>query len=404
MHQTWRWFGPDDRVSLRDIRQAGAAGVVTALYHVPPGRVWTPEAIRQRQDDVRRDSSGVETGLEWDVVESLPVSEDIKTADRQRDAHIVAWTESMRNLAAAVLDVICYNFMPILDWTRTDLAAPVSSGARALRFELNDFAVFDIHILGRGGAVGDYPQDVGIETARRAEGLKAEDRDRLVANVLAGLPGAAENWTLDSLKEQLQAYDQIDAEALRANLQYFLERVVPEAEGLGLRLCCHPDDPPWSLLGLPQIMSTENDYRWLVEAVPSPANGITFCTGSLGARGDNDLPGMMERLGSHVHFLHLRNVRREDDRVPGSFHEDEHLSGSTDMIAVLRNIVAEETRRHMQGRDDCIIPMRPDHGQQILDDYKRRSAPGYPTVGRLKGLAELRGVSMSLERVARGRI
>ena len=397
MHQTWRWFGPDDSVSLWDIRQAGASGIVTALHHLAPGQVWTPDDISKRQQEIRHDPQGCPTDLDWDVVESLPVSEAIKTAGADRAAHIANWVQSMRNLSDAGINVICYNFMPVLDWTRTDLAAPMPTHATALRFDLVDFAVFDVHLLDRKDAGASYPDDVCVDAATRFEALTSAQAETLILNVLAGLPGAAEHWTLDTLRTRLTAYTGIGRDELRANLHHFLQHVVPVAEELGVRLCCHPDDPPWSLLGLPRIMSTEHDFRDLVEAVPSPANGITFCTGSLGAREDNDLVGMIERLGGHIHFIHLRNVQREESRTPGSFHEAEHLAGSTDMVATIRALTAEERRRRDTGRIDWCIPMRPDHGQEILDDAQRKSAPGYPAIGRLKGLAELRGVISACE-------
>lgn len=390
MRQTWRWFGPSDTVSLSDIRQAGAEGIVTALYDITPGKVWPRVSIRALRDTIEA------AGLTWDVVESLPVSEAIRTGSPEAQQHFANWVTSLENLAAEGVQVICYNFMPVLDWTRTDLAAPMPTGATALRFDLIDFAAFDLFVLTRDGALGDYPNDVVAKARARADGFDAADRDRLTRNILAGLPGAVESWTLDTLRERLESYAGINAERLRANMADFLRAVVPAAERLGLRLCCHPDDPPWPLLGLPRIMSTLADYRWLVDVVPSPANGVTFCTGSLGARPDNDLPAMMAHLGPHVHFLHLRNVRREDGTVPGSFHEDEHLAGSTDMIAVIRAVLTEQSRRRTEGRDDWQIPMRPDHGQNILDDHNRGSAPGYPAIGRLKGLAELRGVMLAL--------
>ena len=391
MRQTWRWFGPDDKVTLSDIRQAGAAGIVTAVHSIKPGDLWPREAVAGRKEIIE------DAGLTWDVVESLPISEAIRTNGPETEAHIATWIESMRNLAAEGVDVICYNFMPVLDWTRTDLAAPMPSGARALRFDLIDFAAFDLHVLKRGGADADYPADVLEEAAARAAGFTQADHDRLTGTILAGLPGAMEHWTLDTFRARLATYDGISADALRENLARFLRAVVPVAEDLGVRICCHPDDPPWALFGLPRIMSTEADYRWLVDVVPSPANGITFCTGSLGARGDNDLPGMVERLGEHIHFLHLRNVRREENRTPGSFHEDEHLGGSTDMVAVIKAVLVEQMRREAAGRSDAQIPMRPDHGQKILTDLSQETTPGYPAIGRLKGLAELRGVMTALQ-------
>jgi mannonate dehydratase len=373
---------------------------VTSLYHIAPGAVWTRNAIRQRIREVEVHEDGTPSGLTLDVIESIPVSEAIKTAGPNRDVHIAAWIESMANCAAEGIRVICYNFMPVLDWTRTDLKHRRPNGALALRYDLPDFAGFDIHILARDGAAQDYTPAIVAEAAHRAATWDDAARDKLAANILAGLPGSVERWTLDSFRDRLATYRGIDAEGLRNNMAYFLSRVIPAAERLGVRLCCHPDDPPWALFGLPRIMSTEADYRWLVGTVPSPANGITFCTGSLGARADNDLAGMVRRMGPHIHFLHLRNVRREDSTVPCSFFEDDHLGGSTDMVAVIAAVVAEENRRRDAGRDDWQIPMRPDHGQEILTDAERVGAPGYPAVGRLKGLAELRGAMLALQSVA----
>ncbi len=396
MKETWRWFGPLDGVSLSDIRQAGASGIVTALYHIAPGEVWSTDEIAQRLDEVTRTPDGAASGLTWDVVESLPVSEAIKTGGAERAAHLEAYLQSLRHLAEAGLRTICYNFMPVLDWTRTDLAHARPNGGLALRFDLTGFAAFDLHVLRRAGAEGDYAPEVLDAAERLAQAMTASQQEALGATILAGLPGAMEGWTLDGFRAQLDAYRGIGRDELRANLRLFLEHVVPEAERLGLRLCAHPDDPPWPLFGLPRILSNEDDYRWLVETVPSPANGITLCTGSFGARGDVDLPGMMARLGRHVHFLHLRNVRRETAQWPGSFFEDDHLEGSTDMVAVIRAVLHEEAQRRQAGRMDAQIPMRPDHGQQLLDDQTRRSAPGYPAIGRLRGLAELRGVARAL--------
>lgn len=390
MRQTWRWFGPDDRVSLSDIRQAGAEGVVTALYHLPPGTAWPIDQIAARKAQIEG------AGLTWDVVESLPVSEAIRTGASDSDAHLAAYCASLQALADQGIQVICYNFMPVLDWTRTDLAALQPTGSRALRFDLIDFAAFDLHILGRAGAEPDYDPAARAAADDRARTLDAPARERLTRTILAGLPGAVETWTLDSFRAALARYDGIDADGLRSNLKRFLDAVVPTAERLGLRLCCHPDDPPWPLFGLPRILSTEADYTWLVNAHPSPANGITFCTGSLGARPDVDLPGMVDRLGAHIHFAHLRNVRREGGGAPCSFVEDAHLDGSTDMVAVIAALLREQARRRSAGRADAQIPMRPDHGQEMLDDLTRQAAPGYPAIGRLRGLAELRGVMAAL--------
>ena len=396
MRQTWRWFGPGDLVSIDDIRQAGAEGVVSALHHVPTGTVWTPEEIARRQREIATMRDGSPSGLTWDVVESLPVSEAIKKQRGDWRAHVAAWRESLRHLAAAGIEVICYNFMPVLDWTRTDLAWRLPNGATCMRFDLVDFAAFDLHILARPRAAADYDAALTEAAARRHAAMTEADRAALARNVVFGLPGAAEHFSLDDVRAHLAEYAGISADRLRRHLFDFLEQVVPEAERLGLRLCCHPDDPPFPLLGLPRILSTEADYTALVEGVASPANGITLCSGSLGARPDNDLPGMMRRLGRHVHFLHLRNVTREGEGIRTSFHEAEHLGGGTDMVALIAAVLAEEARRKAEGRADAAIPFRPDHGQDILDDLKRKAQPGYPAIGRLKGLAELRGILTAL--------
>ena len=396
MRQTWRWFGPADQVSIDDVREAGAEGIVTALHHVPTGTVWTEAEIAERQRAIARRTDGRPSSLTWDVVESLPVSEAIKMQSGDWRGHVDAWRESLRNLAAAGLETICYNFMPVLDWTRTDLAYEVASGATCMRFDLVDFAAFDLYVLERDGADADYDAALQDEARARFDAMSEERRMALATNVVFGLPGAAENFSLADVKTLLADYAGMGADTLRGHLIAFLEAVTPLAEELGLRLCCHPDDPPFPLLGLPRIMSTEADYRQVLDAVPSRANGVTLCTGSLGARPDNDLPGMVERLGDRIHFLHLRNVARESDTVRGSFYEAEHLGGDTDMVAVIRAVLAEEGRRKEAGRADWSIPFRPDHGQDILDDKRRLAQPGYPAIGRLKGLAELRGVMTAL--------
>ena len=396
MRQTWRWFGPRDLVSIDDMLQAGVEGVVSALHHVPTGAVWTPDEIAGRQAEIGRRTDGTPSGLAWEVVESLPVSEDIKKQKGEWRAHIEAYRESLRNLAAAGIEVVCYNFMPVLDWTRTDLAFRVAHGGTCMRFDLADFVAFDLHILERPGATDDYPEALRHQAGRRFAAMGDAARTTLAGNVAFGLPGAAESLTLADLRAHLAEYGPITSETLRAHFVAFLEQVVPTAEELGIRLCCHPDDPPFPLLGLPRIMSTEADYAAVMQAVDSPANGITLCSGSLGARPDNDLPGMMRRLGDRVHFLHLRNVRREGSEIRGSFHEAEHLGGDTDMVALIAAVVAEERRRAAAGQADAAIPMRPDHGQDILDDLHRRAQPGYPSIGRLKGLAELRGIMTAL--------
>ena len=396
MIETWRWFGPTDKVTLSDIRQTGASGIVTSLYHLEPGLVWKKEEISSRLTEIAGSKSHP-TNLSWQVVESLPVSEVIKTGSHPRDEHIKAWIESMENLSELGIKVICYNFMPILDWTRTELAAPMSSGATAMYFDLLDFIAFDCFILERINAQSDYEKQLVDVAKKRFEGFSKEKKSTLSKNITAGLPGAGEKLTFQEVKRRLEGYSGIDADKLRENFKYFLDAVVPTAEKLGVRLCCHPDDPPWPLLGLPRIMSTEEDYNWLVNVHSSKANGITLCTGSLGTSFENDLPGMVSRLGKHIHFLHLRNVTREKESIPTSFYEDEHLLGNTDMVEIISEIIREENRRKTEGREDWSIPMRPDHGQNILDDHGRNAMPGYPAIGRLKGLAELRGVFRALE-------
>jgi mannonate dehydratase len=377
--------------------QAGVEGVVSALHHVPTGALWTPEEIASRQRLIETMDDGTPSTLSWEVVESLPVSEDIKKQKGDWHDHIAAWKASMTNLSRAGIEIICYNFMPVLDWTRTDLAWRLPNGATCMRFDFVDYAAFDIHILERPGAIEDFPEDVADAAAARFAAMDDAARKKLAANVAFGLPGAAETMTLADVRTHLAEYDAISADRLRQHLIDFLAEVTPLAQDLGMRLCCHPDDPPFSLLGLPRIMSTESDYRAVLDAVNLPANGVTFCTGSFGARADNDLPAMMQRLGPHVHFVHLRNVRREGTALRDSFHEAEHLGGNSDMVAVIAAILAEERRRRAEGRPDWNIPFRPDHGQDILDDLRRKGQPGYPTIGRLKGLAELRGIMTALD-------
>ncbi|GLU27419.1 mannonate dehydratase [Brucella sp. NBRC 12950] len=397
MRQTWRWFGPKDLTSIDDMRQAGVEGVVSALHHVPTGEIWSPDEIALRQAQIGRMKDGAQSRLAWEVVESLPVSEDIKRQTGDWKTHIANWKASMTNLSRAGIEVICYNFMPVLDWTRTDLAYRLDSGATCMRFDLVDFAAFDIHILQRKAASDSFPADVVQAANERFATMSDARREELAANTVYGLPGAAENFTLNDVRDHLAKYDNISPDKLRGHLIDFLSEVSPLAEKLGMRLCCHPDDPPFQLLGLPRVMSTEADYRQIIESVDIPANGITLCTGSLGTRRDNDLPGMMARLGDRVHFLHLRNVTIEDAGQYGSFHEAGHLEGGTDMVAMVASILAEERRRKAAGRTDWQIPFRPDHGQDILDDLGRRGQPGYPSIGRLKGLAELRGIMTALE-------
>jgi mannonate dehydratase len=396
MRHTWRWFGPIDKVSVRDAAQAGAEGIVSALHHIATGEVWPEDEITKRHDAIRVG------GLVWDVVESIPVSEDIKTQTGDWKRHIANWQETLRRLSASGIRTVCYNFMPILDWTRTDLRWETGHGAKAMRFDLVDFAAFDIHILKRPEAAADYPDWLTDEAERRFSGMEDAKITALGKNIGAGLPGSADGYTLEQLLEKLRSYQGINRERLQQNLVDFLGEVAPVAEQVGINICAHGDDPPWPLLGLPRILSTEADYAHMLDAVDIRANGVTLCTGSLGARPDNDLPFLAKRFADRIHFVHLRNVTRDTDTVPCSFFEDEHLEGGTDMVAVIAALLTEEARRRKEGRDDHQIPMRPDHGQEILDDLTRGAQPGYPAIGRLKGLAELRGIERALSHAEYG--
>lgn len=398
MRQTWRWFGPQDPVSVDDMLQAGVEGVVTALHDLKPGEVWPVADIGKRQAELAAMADGSPSGLKWEVVESLNVSEAVKKQKGDWRQHIANYKTSLGHLAECGIEVICYNLMPVLDWTRTDLAWRRPNGATCMRFDIVEFAAFDIHILKRKSADGDFSAEVREKARAKFEDMDEAAKKVLAANIVAGLPGAAVNMTLDDVRSHLAEYDAIGADRLRENFIAFLEEVVPVAEKLGLRMCCHPDDPPFPLLGLPRIMSTGADYKKVMDAVNLPANGMTLCSGSFGARPDNDMPALMRDFGPRVHFIHLRNVTREGGAIAGSFFEDEHLAGGTDMVALINSILAEEQRRRGESRKDWSIPFRPDHGQNILDDFKRKTNPGYPAIGRLKGLAELRGVMTALQR------
>ncbi|MEJ7777948.1 MAG: mannonate dehydratase [Daejeonella sp.] len=389
LEQTFRWFGPNDEVTLADIRQTGATGIVTALHYIPCGDEWTKAEIAKRKKVIQ------DAGLDWSVVESVNIHESIKTGEPERDQYIEKYIRSLKNLGAEGLKTVCYNFMPVLDWTRTHLDFRLSNNASALRYEASALAAFELYILERPDAFNEYSSEQQQAAKAYLDKLSA-DEVKLITNVImAGLPGTDEVFTVEEFREHLRRYSEVDAAKLKANLAYFLRAIIPAAEQADIKMCIHPDDPPFPILGLPRVVSNESDLKDIVGFAPSPSNGITLCTGSLGARGDNDIPGIIERLGEHVHFVHLRNVKREAD---GSFYEAEHLAGSTDMYAVMKNIILEQQKRVKAGRTDIAIPMRPDHGHKILDDVNRNTYPGYSIIGRLKGLAELRGLEMGIKR------
>ncbi|MCZ4290321.1 mannonate dehydratase [Hoeflea alexandrii] len=387
MKESWRWYGPLDKISLGEIAQTGASGIVTALHEVPYGEVWSRETIARRKAEIEA------AGFEWVVVESLPIHERIKRGEGDLSGLFANYRQSMANLAAEGLFTICYNFMPLLDWTRTDLAAPVDRGGSCLRFSAPKMAALELFMLGRGEARQDYLPEVVAQAESWFQASSDDDRSQLMHSVMAGLPGAYDRYDADGLKAALKLYEGIDRAELRSHFKRFLEEVIPTAEELGMRFCVHPDDPPRNILGLPRIVSCADDIAWLLGTFDSPANGLTLCSGSLGANPKNDVPAIARRFADRIRFAHLRNVRKDAD---SSFEEAAHLTGDTDMVDLVAALLEEESRRRDAGRADCEIPFRPDHGHELLDDASRNSHPGYPLIGRMRGLAELRGVIAGL--------